>query len=182
MEAMTLVLDQRRWTREERDALPDDGHRHELLDGTLLVTPAPSRWHQRMVTRLIGRLLDACPSHLEVLTAPFDILLADDTVLQPDILVAPSVDSNQARLSGPPLLAVEVLSPSTRLVDRNLKLPRFERAGCASFWILDPDTPSLTAWELQDGAYVEVAHVVGDESWTATLPFPVTITPSRLVD
>ncbi len=81
-----------------------------------------------------------------------------------------------------PLLAVEVASPSTRLVDRNIKLPRFERAGCPSFWILDPLEPSLTAWELQSGSYVEVAHVVADESWTATAPFPVTLTPSTLLD
>ncbi|WP_156917124.1 hypothetical protein [Phycicoccus elongatus] len=47
MDAMTLVLDQRRWTREERDALPDDGHRHELIDGALVVTPSRKPSHQR---------------------------------------------------------------------------------------------------------------------------------------
>jgi hypothetical protein len=67
------------------------------------------------------------------------------------------------------------------MVDRNLKLPRFERAGCASFWIVDPVEPSLTAWELRDGRYVEVAHVTGEQSWSATLPFPVTISPAQLL-
>lgn len=181
MDAMTFVLDDRVWTREERDALPPDGSRHELLDGALIVTPSPGVPHQRMVVRLAQLLLAACPADLEVFFAPLDVTLAQDTVLEPDLLVVRRSQAAGATLDGVPLLAIEVASPSTRLVDRNLKLPRFERAGCASFWILDPANPSLTAWELRDGHYVEVAHVSGDQSWSATLPFPVTITPADLL-
>lgn len=183
MEAMTLVLDQRRWTREERDALPDDGHRHELLDGALLVTPAPHWRHQWMASTLYESLRGCCPDHLKVMTAPLDIELDESTVVQPDLFIARKSDFAEARsqLLAVPLLVVEVDSPSTHLVDRNMKLPRLERAGCPSFWILDPEVPSLTAWDLVDGSYVEVAHVEGDQSWTATQPFVVTITPSALL-
>ena len=182
MEAMTLVLDQRRWTREERDALPDDGHRHELIDGALVVTPSPKPLHQLMSSNLVAALQARCPQHLRVLHAPTDVALADDTVLQPDVLVVARAQIGPERIDGVPLLAVEILSPSSRMVDRNLKLPRFERAGCPSFWLLDPQTPSLTAWDLDAGGrYVEVAHVPGDSSWTAALPFPVTITPADLL-
>lgn len=181
MDGMTYVLDDRVWTREERDSLPPDGSRHELLDGTLIVTPSPGIPHQRMVFAL-GRVLDrACPSDLEVFNAPLDVTLASDTVLEPDLLVVHRAQATGATLDGVPMLAVEVASPSTRMVDRNLKLPRFERAGCASFWILDPVSPSLTAWELRGGRYVEVAHVTGEQSWSATLPFPVTISPAHLL-
>jgi Uma2 family endonuclease len=181
MDAMTFVLDDRVWTREERDALPPDGSRHELLDGALIVTPSPGIPHQRMVVGLSRLLLASCPADLEVFFGPLDVTLASDTVLVPDLLVVHRSQATGATLDGVPLLAIEVASSSTRIVDRNLKLPRFERAGCPSFWIVDPIDPSLTAWELRDGHYVEVAHVVGAQSWSATLPFPVTIRPAELI-
>ncbi|HPZ51197.1 Uma2 family endonuclease [Ornithinibacter sp.] len=181
MDAMTFVLDDRVWTREERDSLPPDGSRHELLDGALVVTPSPGVPHQRMVMRLAQLLLANCPAELEVFFAPLDVTLAADTVLEPDLLVVRRSQATGATLDGVPLLAIEVASPSTRMVDRNLKLPRFERAGCPSFWIVDPLQPSLTAWDLREGHYVEVAHVVGEQSWSATLPFPVTIRPAELI-
>ena len=79
-------------TRADLDAMPDDGHRYELIDGALLVTPAPAWGHQRVVINLIVLLRLACPAELEVLTAPFDVALADDTVMQPDVLVARRAD------------------------------------------------------------------------------------------
>lgn len=177
-----LVLDQRRWTREERDALPDDGHRYELIDGALIVTPSPRVPHQGVVGELYLLLRQACPASLRVFLAPLDVTLADDTVVEPDLLVVRRDQAEGLTLEGVPLLAIEVLSPSTRAVDRNLKLPRFERAGCQSFWLVDPDMPSVTAWELDtDGAYQQVAHVEGEQPWTALLPFPMTVVPARLL-
>ena len=64
--------------------------------------------------------------------------------------------------------------------DLTLKRSRYESAGTASYWVVDPDELSLTAWDLVDGAYVEVAHVTGEEEWTATSPFPVTVSPAAL--
>jgi Uma2 family endonuclease len=161
---------------------PDDGHRYEILDGVLIVSPAPSPIHQRAVLRLARILEDACPDDdLEVFVAPLDVLLADDTVLEPDVLVARRADLTARNLPAPPVLAVEVLSPSTRRFDYMLKRSRFEAAGMPAYWVVDPDGPSLTAWELRDGGYVEVAHVTGAEEFRAGLPYPVTIVPRRLV-
>jgi Uma2 family endonuclease len=84
-------------------------------------------------------------------------------------------------LPGPPLLAVEVLSPSTRRFDVMLKFSRYEAAGCAAYWVVDPDTPSLIAWELRDGAYVQVAKATGDEAARLTSPFDVTVVPADLL-
>ena len=75
-----------------------------------------------------------------------------------------------------------MLSPSTRLIDLNLKRARYEAAGCPSYWIVDADQPSLVAWELRDGSYVEVARVTGEASSTASTPYGVTVSPAGLLD
>jgi Uma2 family endonuclease len=169
------------FTRADLELMPDDGHRYELLDGVLLVSPSPRLQHQRAVRGLFRVLDVACPPELELLFAPFDVVLAEDTVLEPDLLVAPRAQFTERDLPGPPLLAVEVLSPSTRRIDLLLKRDRLQAAGVPSYWLIDPDGPSLTALELVDGTYREVAVVTGDEAWTARLPFVVTLTPATLL-
>ncbi|HET7387897.1 MAG TPA: Uma2 family endonuclease [Nocardioidaceae bacterium] len=163
------------------EATPDDGHRYELVDGTLIVSPAPRRLHQRAVVQLVMLLSEGCPDHLEVLVAPFDVTLAEDTVLQPDVLVCRRADLSDRDLPAAPVLAVEVLSPSTRRIDLTLKRSRFEAAGCQSYWAVDPDEPSITAWQLHKGEYVEVAHVTGEDTLSISDPYPVTIRPNELV-
>lgn len=181
MVGMPVLPQSRPLTADDLATVPDDGHRYELVDGTLIVTPAPSTRHQRAVARLLKALLDAAPEHLEVLAAPYDVRLADDTVLQPDVLVCRRADLTEENLPTAPLLAVEVLSPSTRLVDLNLKHGRYEAAGCPSYWVVDPDEPSLRAWDLRDGAYVEIALVTGAEQFSTTLPCAVAVRPGDLV-
>jgi len=181
MSVVTALPHGRPLTRADLDRMPDDGHRYELVDGVLVVSPSPSRRHQRAVYRLWQQLNNACPPELEVLGAPFDVVLADDTVLIPDVLVARRADLTERDLPAAPVLAVEVLSPSTRRFDLMLKRSRFESAGAASYWVVDPDQPSLVAWELRAGAYAEVAEVAGDEPFAALRPFPVTVVPSELV-
>jgi Uma2 family endonuclease len=182
METVTTLPRSRPLTRADVETMPDDGHRYELVDGTLVVTPAPSRQHQRAVRNLVVVLTQACPGAFEVLPAPFDVALSDDTVLQPDVLVARRTDFTDRDLPTAPLVAIEVLSASTRRIDLMLKRSRYEAAGCPSYWVIDPDEPSLTAWQLRGGEYVEVAHVVGDQEFEAVTPYPVTIIPARLVE
>ncbi len=167
---------------EDLDALPDDDHRYELIDGTLIVSPAPVLRHQLVHAGLMRLLLKACPQDLRVLSAPADVVLADDTVVQPDLLVARREDLDGAKLTTPPLLAVEVLSQSSRLIDLNLKRARYERAGVPAYWVVDPEELWLQAWELREGAYVEVARVSGREEWTAVTPYAVTVVPGALAD
>ena len=73
-------------------------------------------------------------------------------------------------------------APPPRLIDLNLTRARYEAAGGPAYWTVDPETLELTAWELVHGAYVEVAHVAGDEAFRAEAPFAVDITPSGLLD
>lgn len=167
--------------RADLETMPDDGHRYELLDGVLIVSPAPKFRHQQVAANLFMVLKAAAPTHLTVFFAPFDVALADDTVVQPDLLVAPTDEFTERDLPGAPLLAVEVLSPSTRDVDLLLKKARLERAGCAHYWVVDPDEPSIVTWTLADGAYRDAARAAGDETFAVTDPFAVTLRPAALI-
>lgn len=178
----TTIHDGRVWTRAERDALPDERHRYELLDGALIVSAAPRPIHQIVVFGLYDQLRSACPAHLRVLGAPLDIDLAQDSILEPDLLVARRDQFDDRGLPGRPELAVEVLSPSSRRIDRVLKRERYERAATPAYWIVDPDGPSLTAYELRDGRYELAAQVEPGQAWTAAVPFEVTLTPQRWAD
>ena len=182
MEAMTIVFDDREWTLEERDALPDDGRRYELIDGKLVVSPAPVPNHQRAARGLFVALLQACPPELEPFFAPFDVFLDPKTAMQPDLLVVRRTDVGAKGADAAPVLAIEVLSPSTQMVDRNLKLERFERAAMPSYWLLDPAGPTLFVYELRAGRYDLVEQVTGDQPWSTTTPYPITIVASTLLD
>ena len=181
MSSMTTVRQRGPFTRSDLERMPDDGCRYELIDGVLIVSAAPSRLHQRAVANLHLLLSAACPPDLELLFAPFAVALADDTEVQPDLLVAPRSQFTDRDLPGPPLLAVEVLSPSTRRIDLLLKRDRLLAAGVPSYWLVDPDEPALTVLELQHGTYVEVARVEGEQAWTAERPYAVTVVPADLL-
>jgi Uma2 family endonuclease len=177
----SLHLPRGPWTADDLEQLPDDGLRYEVIDGMLLVSACPSVQHQR-VARNLGRLLeDAAPDELEVFPLPLGVRSAVDREIQPDLVVVRREDATGRRLSGLPLLVVEVQSPSTRMVDLMLKRQVLQDAGVPSYWLVDPDDPSLTVLELSEGAYVEVARVSAGDAWTAERPFPVTVVPAELL-
>ena len=182
MTVVTTLPFSRPLTRADLEDLPDDGHRYELIDGVLIVSPGPQLPHQEMVGNLYLLLRAACTPHLKVVLAPFAVALADDTEMQPDILVAPRQQFTRKELPGPPLLAVEVLSPSTRRIDLLLKRDRLQSAGVASYWLVDPDEPSVTVLELQDGQYVEVGQASARETCVVEQPFPMQMVPADLLD
>lgn len=162
------------------DALPDDGRRHELVDGVIVLSPAPNHIHQRAVTTLAANLYNILPRQLEVLVAPFDVDAGPRTQVQPDVLVIPRDDTDSP--VPPPLLAVEVLSPSNRGYDLVTKRNLYERAKVPSYWIVDPDEPAVTVLELgDDGHYVEVERVTGTGIVSVTRPHELTFTPAELV-
>ncbi|WP_166346997.1 Uma2 family endonuclease [Phytoactinopolyspora limicola] len=170
------------WTVDDLTQLPeDDGLRYELIDGTLIVSPAPNFTHQRVARRLTLLLEEACPPHLEVFFAPLDWQPDRRNSLEPDLLVVAKDDLGDGPITAPLRLAVEVLSPSSRLRDTKLKYAKYAEGGVASYWIVDPAEPSLVAYDLHDGQYVEVARGASHDAVTLNRPYPVTVTPSSLV-
>lgn len=169
------------WTVDDLEQLPDDGLQYELLDGILLVSPAPVRTHQRVAGNLYLALRSACPPELEVYFAPLDWRPDRRTSLQPDVLVIGRDDPGEKNIAKPLILAVEVLSPSTRRKDAVLKFSKYAECGVASYWLVDPAEPSVVAYDLVEGAYVEVARGVGAEPVALRRPFLVTLTPERLI-
>ncbi|HXP21220.1 MAG TPA: Uma2 family endonuclease [Streptosporangiaceae bacterium] len=174
----------RAFTTDDLDRMPDDGHRYELLDGVLIVSPRPSWVHQDVAGELLMLLRQGCPAGLRVFAEPA-VQLTAHTEFDPDIVVASRarLDRAKPKLSAPPLLVVEVRSPSTAMIDLSRKKLAYERFGVESYWIVVPDAdqPELVAFELCDGHYEEVAHVTGDQVFRAGRPFSIEIVPSRLV-
>lgn len=133
----------RKLTYEDYVLFPEDGQRHEIIDGEHYVSPAPTPKHQRVSMKLSSRLhVFAEENRLgEVFPAPTDVLLSRHDVLQPDILF---ISNQRARIvtdkniQGAPDLAVEILSESTRKLDEQIKLARYELLGVSETWIVDP--------------------------------------------
>ncbi len=142
-------------TIEELLALPEDGQRHELLDGVHAVTPSPAYRHQDVLSRLMSALLRAVDPHprLRVLTSPADIVLGPRTLVQPDLFVVridPEHPPRDWSDVGTPLLAIEILSPSTAARDRGAKRRIYQAAGIAEYWIVDPDARLIERWTPSD--------------------------------
>jgi Uma2 family endonuclease len=167
-------------TREDLDALPDDGLRHELIDGAFVMTPSPGVGHQDMSAALIEILRAAVRgTDLKALYAPLDVALGTN-VVQPDLLIARADDFTDKGLPVAPLLVVEIRSPSTAWLDEGRKRTIYEEAGVGSYWLLDPATPSIRVLELVDGHYIEATHATGDQTISVTNPVHITLNPAAL--
>lgn len=170
------------WTVDDLEDLPDDGLQYELVDGILLVSPAPRLVHQIALSELHVLLHSASPKDLIALVPPVDWQPDLFTSLQPDLLVAARDHLEEKNITKPLELAVEVLSPRTQRKDRVLKFSKYADSGVRSYWIVDPAEPSIVAYDLIDGAYVEAGRAFGTESVTIERPYPVTVVPAELVD
>ena len=178
---MAVMASARLLTRADLDALPDDGLRHELIDGQFVMSPAPGIDHQTIAGSLYWMLRNVVRgTELKVLAAPCDVVLGPN-VVQPDVVLAARRDYSADDLPVPPILAVEVLSPSTARRDRGRKRELYAEAGVAHYWIVDPEVPSVTTYQLVDGAYTETAHVTGDDTLTVEQPVALRLTPAELL-
>ena len=176
-------------TYRDYEALPNDGRRYEIHDGELSVTPAPSLDHQIISSRLylqLAKWFEAHPGGL-LLYAPLDVILSDKpeetSIVQPDILyVAPDRMGRASRrgIEGGPTLAVEILSPSTRQIDRATKTLLYARYGVPYLWLVDPDARTIEAFELLGNRYTLLRGVTGSQA-VELPPFPeLDLVPDRL--
>ena len=179
---MTVMPRDREWTVDDLSRTPDDGLRYELVDGVLLVSAAPSTVHQIVVVELVSLLRSCCPEQARALVAPTDYQPTRTRSLQPDVLVAWRRDVGDMAITAPLLLAVEVLSPSSRSVDLLLKRGLYEQSGVAAYWVVDPLVPSVQAWVLVEGHYVDAGYAEGGQALHVEQPFPVNVPPQGLLD
>jgi len=142
-------------TIDELLALPADGLRHELLDGVHVVTPAPALFHQFMVRELMALFIPTLQGQgrFHVLSSPADIVLGARTLVQPDVFVIERQPGKPLRSwedVGVPVLAIEILSPTTAPRDRGVKRRIYQRAGVAQYWIVDLDARLIERWRPGD--------------------------------
>jgi len=160
---MGMPLPVPHFTIDMLDDFPDDGNRYELLEGTLLVTPAPSMEHQVVATRIAHLLLDALSDGRDAqVVAVGAIQRGNNTQLQPDILVFPSSVALTAnwRDIGEWWLAVEVMSPSSRIYDREVKRDAYLALGVEEYWLVDLRRKSLEIWRKgEPGPHLATAAV-----------------------
>jgi Uma2 family endonuclease len=140
-----------RYTAAEIRRFPDDGLRYEVIRGELFVTPAPGTPHQRIVVELVTLLKGYLDEHQlgEALVAPFEVELAKDTSVQPDVLVilrdrAPYLTTK--RMTGPPSLVIEVISHTSKRTDRLQKRALYLEEGVAEYCVVDPELRRVERW------------------------------------
>jgi Uma2 family endonuclease len=160
-------------TVEDYLEMPDDGNRYEVYEGEIhQMPPSPNLAHQRIVTNLTFVLV----GHVrrlrlgEVLVAPFDVILDDLTVVQPDLVFISSERRGillRQHVRGVPDLVVEVISPWSVQRDREIKAQLYARFGVPHYWLIDPERGEAIAYQLREGAYHQVAAAHGDGTFVA---------------
>lgn len=169
MEAKSTV----KLTHADYLLFPDDGQRHELLDGEHYVTAAPRLRHQRISQNLSDALSPFARQHRlgSVFVAPLDVILSDHDVVQPDLMFI----SNERReieqdwVRGAPDLVVEILSPSTRARDEGLKRRIYEERGVREYWVVDPEAEAVRIWRFEEDPQADPTHLDREAELTTPL-------------
>ena len=158
---------------------PDDGMRHELIDGEHYVTPSPNMHHQGISGNLhymIRSWLEAHPIG-KVFFARLDVVLSPFDVVEPDLLYMSNERaaevSTPLNVQGAPEIVVEIASPGTRTRDETIKRNLYERAGVTEYWVVDPKTDVVRVYRRVGTRFeraAELSREAGDSLTTPLLP------------
>lgn len=176
------------WTTDDLDALPEDGVRREIIDGVLIVSPSPTRFHQTLALLLGGALVQTCPPEFDV-TQGVEIRISRRRSLTPDVLVT----SAQAAARNPSryqphevVLAIEIVSPGSVTMDRITKPALFAQVEIPFYWRIETEDGIVVHTHQFDpvaelyrptGTFEQV--VEADQPWAIRLPV-ASFTPRRL--
>lgn len=149
-----MAMPKVRYTRADYDRLPDGAYA-QLIEGALVMTPTPTPWHERLVYRLIDRLVvlfgpgwddRVSGSNIEIIVGK----APDEEIVQPDVVVLPEGTKATGGDWKPPtpVLVAEILSPSTKMYDRGAKLRIYAAAGVKEAWLLDPVAETIEVHDL----------------------------------
>lgn len=156
---MAITVDsKRKLTYTEYCQIPEDGRRHEIIDGEHYASPAPDTYHQTLSRRLkfqLYRLIEET-GRGQVFDAPTDLQLSEVDIVQPDLIVVLQPNLHiitPKKLKGVPDLVVEILSASTTQRDQGIKLELYQRSRVPEYWVVDPDEHLVAQHVLAGDAY-----------------------------
>jgi Uma2 family endonuclease len=173
------------WTERDLLGLAEDGQRHELLEGSLVVSPPPAGRHQHAATQLELILIAAAPRGLDVVQG-LGVRLIGGSVFVPDVLVAEreavTNDRSGILASDQVHLVVEIVSPSSVTLDRVTKPQLYARARIPSFWRveLEEEGPRIETFRLRGRSYLSDGWACAGEELVVEKPFPLSFDPARL--
>ena len=165
-------------TYEDFVLFPDDGKRHEIIEGEHYVTPSPNTRHQQILLNLVLLIGGWLEAHAvgRIFFAPYDIVFSDFDVVEPDLLYLSNERAaavvTPKHLRGAPELVVEVGSPGTRQRDETIKRRMYERSGVAEYWFVDPDVDVVRIYRREGerfGRANELSREAGDVLTTPLL-------------
>ncbi len=163
-----------RLTYEDYVLIPEDGRRHEIIDGEHYVSAAPFVRHQQISHRLTLRLGNFIEEHDlgEFLSAPTDVLLSPHDIVQPDHVFVSKTRAGivkEKNIQGAPDLLIEILSDSTRRIDEGIKLRRYEHFGVREYWLVDPGRETIRVYRLTGSGFEPAADFSTDETLSTPL-------------
>lgn len=172
---MSLQPEKVKFTYEDYLLFPEDGRRHELIDGEHYMTPAPSTRHQKVSINLSTLLMNFLKKNRVgvVYAAPTDVLLSDIDVVEPDILFVSAERGHiitESCIKGAPDLIAEILSEKTRRADEVIKRKLYERYGVKEYWIVDPELEMMKVYRLTAQGYVRAHELTLEDGDTLTTP------------
>lgn len=167
-----------KFTYEDYLLFPEDGKRHELIDGDHFMTPAPSMRHQRISRRLLTSFENFLKRNKlgEAFDVPSDVVLSETDVVQPDLLFVSAKRASlitDKNIQGAPDLVVEILSETTRKTDEVIKRKLYERHGISEYWIVDPELEAVKIYRMTEKGYTRAAELsreTNDSLATPLLP------------
>jgi Uma2 family endonuclease len=175
---MAHPLSSTKFTYEDYLLFPDDGKRHELIDGERYVTPSPVTKHQKVS----GNIFIALGTHIQktksgqLFNAPMDVVFSDLDVVQPDLLYITNARASiitEKNIQGAPDLVVEIVSGSSRKTDEIIKRKLYEHYRVPEYWIVDPELESVKVYRLSDKGYSRIAELTVEANDTINSPlFP----------
>ncbi len=157
------------WTYDDYAALPDDGHRYEIVNGVLVMAPVPSPEHQDIVLEIASylRIHIKLTGLGRVFPAPIDVDLGSKNVFQPDVVAVLNAHLDRVaakKIVGAPDLVVEVVSPGSGVMDRIAKYAVYARAGIPEYWIVKPERKTVEVFVLEDGEYRSLGIFGGQQT------------------
>lgn len=162
-------------TYEDYCLLPDDGKRHEIIDGEEYMSPSPTASHQRIVQRLHLSLGPFVEEHAagEVFVAPYDVILSDHDIVQPDVFFVSAERRDLVKergLEGAPTLVAEVVSEGNRRHDEVRKRKLYARHGVPEYWVIDPALETVKVYRNPEGGYERAVEASAEDEDTLTTP------------